>query len=158
MFNDIEAGRLDVVITKVGHFTEIYFLMKNVRYITVNDCVDIANRNTDIAALRNVMNEFYLRDNSRKIRSSIRARAKAGLYRRSYAPFGYREAPDNHNKLITYEETASIVRRIFELSNAGMGTYKIAKTFWEEKVSCPSWRQHTRGEIARRMDKDRQYP
>lgn len=79
MFNDIEAGRLDVVITKVGHFTEIYFLMKNVRYITVNDCVDIANRNTDIAALRNVMNEFYLRDNSRKIRSSIRARAKAGL-------------------------------------------------------------------------------
>lgn len=86
--DDIEAGKIDVVITKdlsrlgrdhlkVGHFTEIYFPMKNVRYIAVNDCVDTANKNNDIAALKNVMNEFYSRDNSRKIRSSIRARAKA---------------------------------------------------------------------------------
>ena len=90
MLDDIEAGKIDVVITKdlsrlgrdhlkVGHFTEIYFPMKNVRYIAVNDCVDTANKNNDIAALKNVMNEFYSRDNSRKIRSSIRARAKAGF-------------------------------------------------------------------------------
>ena len=90
MLDDIEAGKIDVVITKdlsrlgrdhlkVGHFTEIYFPMKNVRYIAVNDGVDTANKNNDIAALKNVMNEFYSRDNSRKIRSSIRARAKAGL-------------------------------------------------------------------------------
>ena len=95
MLDDIEAGKIDVVITKdlsrlgrdhlkVGHFTEIYFPMKNVRYIAVNDGVDTANKNNDIAALKNVMNEFYSRDNSRKIRSSIRARAKAGLYRSSF--------------------------------------------------------------------------
>lgn len=157
MLDDIEAGKIDVVITKdlsrlgrdhlrVGHFTEIYFPMKNVRYIAVNDCVDTANRNNDIAALKNVMNEFYSRDNSRKIRSSIRARAKAGLYRCSYAPFGYRKAPDNHNRLIIDGETSPIVKRIFELAGAGMGAHKIAKQLREEQAAAPSWWQHTRGE------------
>ena len=157
MLDDIEAGKIDVVITKdlsrlgrdhlkVGHFTEIYFPMKNVRYIAVNDGVDTANKNNDIAALKNVMNEFYSRDNSRKIRSSIRARAKAGLYRTSFNPIGYRKSPDNHNTLIVDGETAWIVKRIFELANAGMGAHKIAKTFREEQVPCPSWWLHSRGE------------
>lgn len=157
MLDDIEAGKIDVVITKdlsrlgrdhlkIGHFTEIYFPMKNVRYIAVNDGVDTANKNNDIAALKNVMNEFYSRDNSRKIRSSIRARAKAGLYRTSFNPIGYRKSPDNHNKLIVDGETAWIVKRIFELANAGMGAHKIAKTFREEQVPCPSWWLHSRGE------------
>jgi len=157
MLDDIEAGKIDVVITKdlsrlgrdhlkVGHFTEIYFPMKNVRYIAVNDCVDTANKNNDIAALKNVMNEFYSRDNSRKIRSSIRARAKAGLYRSSFNPIGYLKAHDNHNKLIVDIETAWIVKRIFELANAGMGAHKIAAEFRREQVPCPSWWLHTRGE------------
>lgn len=157
MLDDIEAGKIDVVITKdlsrlgrdhlkVGHFTEIYFPMKNVRYIAVNDGVDTANKNNDIAALKNVMNEFYSRDNSRKIRSSIRARAKAGLYRCSFNPIGYLKAPDNHNKLIVDVETAWIVKRIFELANAGMGMHKIATQFRREQVSCPSWWLHSRGE------------
>lgn len=157
MLNDIEAGKIDIVITKdlsrlgrdhlkVGHFTEIYFPMKNVRYIAVNDCVDTANNNNDIAALKNVMNEFYSRDNSRKIRSSIKARAKAGLYRTSFAPIGYRKSPDNHNKLIVDEGTAWIIKRIFTLANAGMGVHKIASTFRKEQVPCPSWWQHIRGE------------
>ena len=142
MLDDIEAEKIDVVITKalsclgrdhlkVGHFTEIYFPMKNVRYIAVNDCVDTANKNNDIAALKNVMNEFYSRDNSRKIRSSIRARAKAGLYRCSYAPFGYRKSFDNHNKLVVDRETAWIVKRIFELANAGM----VAAYPWRKALS-----------------------
>ena len=157
MLDDIEAGKIDVVITKdlsrlgrdhlkVGHFTEIYFPMKNVRYIAVNDCVDTANKNNDIAALKNVMNEFYSRDNSRKIRSSIRARAKAGLYRSSFNPIGYRKAPDNHNKLIVDEETAWIVKRIFEYANAGMGPNKIVTLFRQEQVPSPSWWLHQRGE------------
>lgn len=150
MLDDIEAGKIDVVITKdlsrlgrdhlkVGHFTEIYFPMKNVRYIAIDDCVDTANKNNDIAALKNVMNEFYSRDNSRKIRSSIRARVKAGLYRCSYAPLGYCKAPDNHNRLIVDTETAWIVKRIFELSNAGFGAHKIAKLFQKEQIPLPSW-------------------
>ena len=157
MLDDIEVGKIDVVITKdlsrlgrdhlkVGHFTEIYFPMKNVRYIAVNDGVDTANKNNDIAALKNVMNEFYSRDNSRKIRSSICARAKAGLYRSSFNPIGYRKSPDNHNKLIVDEETAWIVKRIFELANAGMGAHKIATVFRKEQVPCPLWWLHNRGE------------
>ena len=157
MLDDIESGKIDVVITKdlsrlgrdhlkVGHFTEIYFPMKNVRYIAVNDCVDTANKNNDIAALKNVMNEFYSRDNSRKIRSSIRARAKAGLYRSSFNPIGYRKAPDNHNKLIVDAETAWIVKRIFDLANAGMRANKIATQFREEQIPCPSWWLYSRGE------------
>lgn len=162
MLDDIEAGKIDVVITKdlsrlgrdhlkVGYFTEIYFPIKNVRYIAVNDCVDTANKNNDIAALKNVMNEFYSRDNSRKIRSSIRVRAKEGLYRSSFNPIGYRKALDNHNKLVVDEETAWIVKRIFELANGGMGAHKIAKTFRGEQVPCPSWWLHQRGE--KRYDK-----
>lgn len=157
MLDDIEAGKIDVVITKdlsrlgrdhlkVGYFTEIYFPMKNVRYIAINDGVDTANKNNDIAALKNVMNEFYSRDNSRKIRSSIRARAKAGLYRAAFNPIGYRKSPDNHNKLIVDEETAWIVKRIFDLANAGMGPHKIAAVFRKDQIPCPSWWLHERGE------------
>ena len=120
--------------------------MKSVRYIAVNDCVDTANKNNDIAALKNLMNEFYSRDNSRKIRSFIRARAKVGLYRCSYAPLGYRKAPNNHNKLTVDTETAWIVKRIFELSNAGFGAHKIAKLFQKEQIPSPSWWQYSRGE------------
>lgn len=157
MLDDIEADKIDVVITKdlsrlgrdhlkVGHFTEIYFPMKNVRYIAVNDCVDTANKNNDIAALKNVMNEFYSRDNSRKIRSSIRARAKAGMYRASFNPIGYRKSLDNHNKLVVDEETAGIVKRIFELAVEGYGAHKIATLFRKEQVPSPSWWLHSRGE------------
>lgn len=157
MLDDIEAGKIDVVITKdlsrlgrdhlkVGHFTEIYFPMKNVRYIAVNDGVDTANKNNDIAALKNVMNEFYSRDNSRKIRSSIRARAREGLYRCSFNPIGYLKAPDNHNKLIVDMETSWIVKRIFELAIEGYGAHKIAKQFCKEQVPCPSWWLYSRGE------------
>lgn len=157
MLDDIEVGKIDVVITKdlsrlgrdhlkVGHFTEIYFPMKNVRYIAINDGVDTANKNNDIAALKNVMNEFYSRDNSRKVRSSIRARAKAGLYRSAFNPIGYRKSPYNHNRLVMDTETAWIVKRIFELANAGMGAHKIAAVFRREQVPCPSWWLHSRGE------------
>lgn len=157
MVSDIEAGKIDIVITKdlsrlgrdhlqVGHYTEIYFPMKGVRYIAVNDNVDTANKNNDIAAIKNVMNEFYSRDNSRKIKSSIRARAKAGLYRSSFNPIGYKKAPDNRNKLIVDEETAWIVKRIFELVLAGNGPHRIVTIFRDEQVPCPSWWLHSRGE------------
>ena len=145
LLDDIESGKLDIVITKdlsrlgrdhlkVGYFTEIYFPTKRIRYIAINDSVDTANSNNDIAALKNVMNEFYSRDSSRKIRSSIKARAKAGLYRCSFNPIGYKKAPDNHNRLIIDEETAWIVRRIFELASQGWGAHRIRTEF--EKQKC----------------------
>ncbi|HHW31081.1 MAG TPA: recombinase family protein [Clostridiaceae bacterium] len=158
MIEDIENGKIDVVITKdlsrlgrdhlkVGFYTEMYFPSKRVRYIAINDNVDTENNtSSDFAALKNVMNEFYSRDNSRKIRSSIKARAKAGLYRASFSPIGYRKAPDNHNRLIIDEETAWIVRKIFELASQGWGAHRIRTYFEREQVPCPSWWLHQRGE------------
>lgn len=158
MIEDIENGKIDVVITKdlsrlgrdhlkVGFYTEMYFPSKRVRYIAINDNVDTENNtSSDFAALKNVMNEFYSRDNSRKIRSSIKARAKAGLYRASFNPIGYRKAPDNHNRLIVDEETAWIVRKIFELASQGWGAHRIRTHFEKEQVPCPSWWLHQRGE------------
>ena len=146
MIEDIENGKIDVVITKdlsrlgrdhlkVGFYTEMYFPSKRVRYIAINDNVDTENNtSSDFAALKNVMNEFYSRDNSRKIRSSIKARAKAGLYRASFNPIGYRKAPDNHNRLIIDEETAWIVRKIFELASQGWGAHRIRTHFEKEQV------------------------
>jgi len=162
MIDDVEDGKIDIVITKdlsrlgrdhlkVGYFTEIYFPTKRIRYIAVNDNVDTANNNNDIAALKNVMNEFYSRDNSRKIRSSIKARAKAGLYRSAFNPIGYRKAPDNHNRLIVDDETAWTVRKIFELAAQGWGAHRIRTHFEKEQVPCPSWFLHQRGE--KRYDK-----
>jgi len=157
MLSDIEDGKIDMVITKdlsrlgrdhlkVGFYTEIFFPTKRVRYIAVNDGIDTKNSNNDIAALKNVMNEFYSRDNSRKIRSSIKARAKAGLYRSSFNPLGYRKSPDNKNKLIIDEETAPIIRNIFELAAAGWGAHKIRTHFEKTQVPAPSWFLHQRGE------------
>ena len=157
MISDIEDGKIDIVITKdlsrlgrdhlkVGFYTEIYFPTKRIRYIAVNDGVDTQNSNNDIAALKNVMNEFYSRDNSRKIRSSIKARAKAGLYRTAFNPLGYRKSPDNKGKLIVDEETAPIIRNIFELAVSGWGAHRIKKHFEETQVPAPSWFHHQRGE------------
>ena len=154
MLDDIEAGKIDVVITKdlsrlgrdhlkVGHFTEIYFPMKNVRYIAVNDGVDTANKNNDIAALKNVMNEFYSRDNSRKIRSSIRARAKAGLYRSSFNPIGYRKSPDNHNKLMVDEGQIALTPAV-ELSFLKKDEQENLRITMESEDATPSLSQAQR--------------
>ena len=157
MLEDIENGKIDIVITKdlsrlgrdhlqVGHYTEIYFPLKNVRYIAINDMVDTENKNNDIGALKNVMNEFYSRDNSRKIKASIKARAKLGLYRSTFSPLGYKKATDNHNKLIIDEETAPIIREIFKLAVEGYGSHKIARILRDEKKPCPGWWLYSRGE------------
>jgi len=157
MIEDVEAGLIDVVLTKdlsrlgrdhlkVGFYTEIFFPTKRVRYIAINDGVDTAAANNDIAALKNVINEFYSRDNSRKIKSSIRARSKEGMYRCSYAPFGYRKNPADKNHLVEDTETAPVIRQIFALAAGGRGSHWIAKHFAETRVYCPSWYLHTRGE------------
>jgi DNA invertase Pin-like site-specific DNA recombinase len=157
MIEDIESGLIDVVLTKdlsrlgrdhlkVGFYTEIFFPTKRVRYIAINDGVDTASANNDIAALKNVINEFYSRDNSRKVKSSIRARSKEGMYRCSYAPFGYRKDPADKNHLVVDAETAPTIHRIFALAAGGRGSHWIAKHFAGTKVYCPSWYLHTRGE------------
>ena len=157
MIDDIVAGTIHTVVVKdlsrlgrdhlaVGQYVEIYFPTHRVRFIAVNDNVDTANaQSTDFAALKNVINEFYSRDTSRKIKSSFKARSKAGKYRSTAAPFGYLKDPADHNHLIPDPETAAYVAKIYELCVSGWGNYRIRDWLRENKVPVPSWFQHVRG-------------
>ncbi len=104
MIKDIEQKRINLVLTKdlsrlgrnyiaAGEYTEIYFPGKGVRYIAVSDGYDSASPNDDIAPFRHVVNEMYARDISRKIRSSLYARMKDGVYIGNFAPYGYEKSP-----------------------------------------------------------------
>ena len=157
MIDDIVLGKIHTVITKdlsrlgrdhlaVGQYTEIYFPTRKVRYIAVNDGVDTANaQSTDFAALKNVINEFYSRDTSRKIKASFKARSKEGKYRATTPPFGYLKDPADHNHLIPDPETAPFVAKIYELSASGWGNHRIRDWLRENKVPVPSWFHHVRG-------------
>lgn len=158
MLGDIEHGKVNMVLTKdlsrlgrdylrTGYYTEIYFPEQQVRYIAVNDGVDTANGFNDITPFKNLLNDFYARDISRKIRSSRQARAKAGLYLSTLPPFGYLKDPADHHKLIVDEETAPTVRLIFGLAAQGKGTNGIARYLAANKIPCPGWWLHQRGQL-----------
>lgn len=116
------------------------------RFIALNDGIDTVNtQSTDYAALKNVINEFYSRDTSRKIKAAFRSRAKDGKYRSKTAPFGYLKDPDDHNHLIPDPETAPAVVKIYDLVLKGWGNYRIRDYLRENKIPVPSWYMHVRG-------------
>lgn len=157
MIDDVAVGKIGVVVVKdlsrfgrdhivVGQYQEIYFPSKKVRFIALNDGIDTVNSHTtDYAALKNVINEFYSRDTSRKIKAAFRARAKDGKYHAKAAPFGYLKDPNDHNHLIPDPETAPIVVKIYDLVLKGWGNHRIRDYLRETKVPVPSWYQHIRG-------------
>ena len=157
MIDDVAVGKIGVVLVKdlsrfgrdhivVGQYQEIYFPSKKVRFIALNDGIDTVNSHTtDYAALKNVINEFYSRDTSRKIKAAFRARAKDGKYHAKAAPFGYLKDPNDHNHLIPDPETAPIVVKIYDLVLKGWGNHRIRDYLRETKVPVPSWYQHIRG-------------
>lgn len=151
MINDIGEGEVGVVITKdlsrlgrnyleTGTYLEIFFPNHNVRYIAINDAVDsIDKQQMDITPFRNIINEMYAKDTSRKIKSAFRARKKQGKFMGSIAPFGYKKDPNDHNHLIIDEEQAPTVRRIYELAEEGLGLHRIVNVLRDEKWLRPAW-------------------
>jgi predicted transcriptional regulator len=87
---------------------------------------------------KSVINEYYARDISRKIRSAKRNQALKGSFVGSHPPYGYIKHPDNHHKLIIDEESAATVRRMFEMADNGMGTHQIAQIISNEKILIPA--------------------
>ncbi len=166
MIDDVAVGKVGVVVVKdlsrfgrdhivVGQYQEIYFPSKRVRFIALNDGIDTLNsQSTDYAALKNVINEFYSRDTSRKIKAAFRARAKDGKYHSKAAPFGYLKDPADHNHLIPDPETAPVVAKIYDLVLKGWGNHRIRDYLRETQVPVPSWYQHIRGI----EDKSRMFP
>ena len=107
---------------QVGMYTEILFPQNNVRFIAINDSYDSANGDNDFIPFKNIMNEWYAKDTSKKIKAVNRAKARAGEHLTSNVPYGYIKNPDNPKQWIIDEEAAGVVREIFQLYLQGMNT------------------------------------
>ena len=150
MMSDMEDGKIGIIITKdlsrlgrnqlhTGLYIEERFPQFGVRYIAINDNVDTENaESNDLMPFKNLFNEWFVRDTSRKIRAVQRAKAQRGERLGTRAPYGYRKDENVKGKLIVDEEAAAVVRRIFALCAAGNGPSQIARLLRQEKVLCPA--------------------
>ena len=149
MIDDIEDGKINCVVTKdlsrlgrnyilTGQYTEIYFPSKGVRYIAINDNVDTdSSESNDLMPFKNLFNEWFIRDTSRKIRAVLKAKAERGERLGTRAPYGYRKDPGT-KKLIVDDEAAAIVRRIFAMCASGSGPSQIARILKKEHILTPT--------------------
>lgn len=150
MLSLMEDGKIGTLITKdlsrlgrnyieVGNYTEILFPRWNIRYIAINDNFDsLYNEGNELAPFKNLFNEWYARDTSKKIRASIKARAERGERVGTTTPYGYVKDPNQKGHLIVDPEAAAIVKKIFKLCADGLGPSQIAKVLREEKVLKPT--------------------
>jgi len=146
---DIEAGCINLVISKdlsrlgrdyitAGEYTERYFPEHGVRYIAINDGYDSMNPYNDIAPFRNVINEMYARDISKKIRSAFQTKMKDGCYIGNFAPYGYRKDPQNKNHLAIDYCAAPIVQEIFYRAELGERPKEIAQSLNQREIMPPA--------------------
>ena len=154
MIEDLNNGIVNTVITKdlsrlsrnsyeANYLIELYFLERNIRYISVLDNVDTGekNSNNDMIQFKTLINDWYSKDISRKIKSSVWARKEKGMFLGSIAPYGYKKSKDDKHKLVIKENEARIVRRIFEECHSGKSIKKIAEGLENDKVSSPTNRK-----------------
>lgn len=146
MIADIEAGKVNCVITKdlsrlgrnyieAGSYIEIYFPKHNVRYIAVNDNVDtISGQELDITPFKNILNDMYSRDISKKVLTGWMARSRQGKFVGGTPPYGLMRDPDDKGHLIIDPKTAPTIKLIFDLAANGCGCMKIAKHLMEARI------------------------
>ncbi|MBC1501249.1 recombinase family protein [Listeria weihenstephanensis] len=145
---DIEDGKLSIVITKdlsrlgrnyleTGYLTEVYFSEHNVRFIAVQDSVDTFGEENEFMPFRNIMNEWYAKDNAKKVRAGYRIKAIEGKFTGGYAPYGYEKDPLDIHKLVIDKEVAPVIKKIFSLAIAGYSSFKICKTLKAESILTP---------------------
>ena len=159
MLADIEAGKVGTVIVKdmsrlgrnylqVGMYTEMIFPQKGVRFIAINDGVDSAQGDNDFAPLRNIFNEWLVRDTSKKIRAVKRSKGMSGKPITSKPVYGY--LMDEDENFIIDEEAAPVVRQIYSLCLAGNGPTKIARMLTEQQIPTPGTLEYRRTGSTRR--------
>ena len=155
MLGAVERGMFDVILTKdlsrlgrnylqTGQLIEEFFPRNRVRYIALNDAVD-TNIENDITPFRNILNEMYSRDVSKKVHSSYLTKAKSGKFTGCLAPFGYKKDPLDKNRLVIDEDTAWIVRKIYDYARNGSGPNRIRRRLEDEEISCPAWWNRQKG-------------
>ena len=167
---DIESGKIGCVIAKdmsrigreylqTGYYTEILFRENGVRFIAVSNGVDSNNQSTgEFAPFLNIMNEWYLRDCSRKQIAAYKLRGNAGRHTGAHPPYGYKKDPDDKYHWIIDEEAAKVVKRIFNLSIEGYGVGQIARILTEDKIERPSYYMSTRGLGNKQNSYDKEHP
>lgn len=152
MLDDIERKSINCVITKdlsrlsrnnfeANYLIEMYFLEKEIRYISILDNVDtyLKNSNNDMIQFKTLINDWYSKDISRKVKSGVWARKEKGLYVAAKAPYGYKKDENNKNHLVVNEEEAKIVKKIFQMYDKGETMGEIARKLIKDKVYCPSY-------------------
>lgn len=158
LIEGVENNIIDTVIVKdmsrvgrdylqVGFYTEVMFREKGVHFIAVANSVDSdKTESAEFAPFLNIMNEWYIRDSSKKIKTILKSRGlEGGHHTSNHAIYGYRKDKDNPSKWVIDKEAAEVVRRIFQMSLEGNGPYQIAKILTEEKVERPSYYLAQRG-------------
>ncbi|NSE11353.1 recombinase family protein [Fusicatenibacter saccharivorans] len=159
MLADIEAGKVGTVIVKdmsrlgrnylqVGMYTEMIFPQKGVRFIAINDGVDSAQGENDFAPLRNIFNEWLVRDTSKKIKAVKRSKGMSGKPITSKPVYGY--LMDEDENFIIDEEAAPVVRQIYSLCLARNGPTKIARMLTEQQIPTPGTLEYRRTGSTRR--------
>lgn len=150
MIAEVEAGNVDTVIVKdmsrfgrnylkVGFYTEILFPEKGVRFIAINNGVDSETQGeNDFTPFLNIMNEWYAKDTSKKIRTIFRAKMQEGKRVSPSVPYGYLRDPKDKQHLIIDEEPAKVVRRIYQMTIEGHGKRDIARALTEDKILIPA--------------------
>ena len=167
MMNGVNTGNIGCIIVKdmsrlgrdylkVGQCMEI-LRQKGVRLIAINDNVDSFYREDDFTPFRNIMNEWYARDTSRKIQSTFRSKGESGKHTASTPPYGYIKDEKDKDKWVVDEKAAEIVRRIFNLTMNGVGPYKIAKILEADKIDIPAYHQQKMG-YGLHQSKNFEYP
>ena len=154
----MEQGKVATLITKdlsrlgrnyieVGQYTEMLFPRWEVRYIAINDNYDsLYNEGNELAPFKNLFNEWYARDTSKKIRAVVKAKAERGERVGTVVPYGYRKDPDVKGHLLVNEDTAPVVRLIFSLCAEGKGPKVIANILREKRIVKPTvYRFQTEG-------------
>ena len=167
MISMVENDQIGVLIAKdmsrigrnyleVGIYTEVLFPEHNVRFIAVNSGVDSANQaDNDFTPFLNIINEFYVKDSSKKVKASMKQKGESGEYLTTNPPYGYMKDPDNPKRhWIIDDEAAIVVRQIFAWCMEGFGPSQIAKKLKEAKVDCPTvhWMKMGRNAPAKTPD------
>ncbi len=166
LLEDIEQGYVSILIVKdmsrlgrdylqVGYYTDTYFPDHNIRFIAINDCVDSDDGENEFAPFRNIMNEMYARDISRKIRSSHRLRGNAGEPL-SQPPYGYLKSPENKKKWVIDPYASEIVKDVFRMCLEGKGNETIAHILQDRKILIPMayWQSLGLGRGGKRVQPD----
>ena len=149
--DDMKSGEIGCVVVKdfsrfgrdyleVGFYTEIQFPSKGVRFIAINNNVDSANpTDNDFTPFLNIMNEWYARDTSKKIRSAFQAKNLAGKHTSSSVPYGYLKSEQDKNQWVIDPVAAPIVQRIYRMTMEGKGPYQIAAILSAEHIEITAY-------------------